>query len=304
MWNDSILLEHAEAVICSRPQTRFYRRPVLYIIDSYGCHVVPRLGQARCLEKKNRKAVIYLAPNMYLNVLETIHYLGHLGRFGHIFGMHYQLPPCQHVQPKPFATVQHFCLDWVNTQDADTISKAFRVCGLTVHRTFDMEGLHPSLRDLLNSSIQLDEWYQKYENLRDEDDGDDREEICINPPHWYIPSDIPASLFLCLYFSLASAVYDYKTVLTEFMTTLEDLAGLLDDDYLDAIRDGRQAIWELELFAALRFHSCNIDLKTLNYNCRVISTCTYTVPDAARTINMARIGLMCVLKVDGMQVSL
>lgn len=97
-------------------------------------------------------------------------------------------------------------------RDKQVISYVRTGCPAIIRR----ERSAPSLRELLDSSIDLDEWHRRYEDGIDEDD--DCEEICINPPSWYIPEDINSSLlFICLRFNLASSVSEYMTLLTEFM---------------------------------------------------------------------------------------
>ncbi|EEY60496.1 uncharacterized protein PITG_13191 [Phytophthora infestans T30-4] len=119
----------------------------------------------------------------------------------------------------------------------------------------------------------MNEWHIRYQPLIDGDDSD-REEICLQPPAWYLPEDCGSSLFCCLRHSLASTVADYASVLTSYMQELGELEGLFDDNYV----------------------------KTLDDECKVISTYTYTAADASRTVCIARLGSYFALKMDGMHV--
>ncbi|GMF23226.1 unnamed protein product [Phytophthora fragariaefolia] len=116
----------------------------------------------------------------------------------------------------------------------------------------------------------MHEWHVRYEHLISEND--DREELSVSLPIWYLPEDIRTSLFNCLRYHLASAPADYVTVLTEFMEELTDLQGLFDKEYINAIRNSDAAPGELELFAALQIHGCDVEVKTLNKTCTGVNS--------------------------------
>ncbi|ETL27578.1 hypothetical protein L916_18884 [Phytophthora nicotianae] len=50
------------------------------------------------------------------------------------------------------------------------------------------------------------------------------------------------------------SVYEYAMTLTNYMATLDDLDGLLDDKYLADVREGRAIPTELEIYAASKMH--------------------------------------------------
>ncbi|OWZ17650.1 hypothetical protein PHMEG_0008377 [Phytophthora megakarya] len=96
------------------------------------------------------------------------------------------------------------------------------------------------------------------------------------------PEEASSSLYRRLHFSLGLFTADYTSLLTEFMNDLEVIHGLFNADYITSTRDRTIEWGELELFAASPFHKSSIEVKTLNDNCKVMSTFTYTVPQATK----------------------
>ncbi|KAG2962264.1 hypothetical protein PC118_g21517 [Phytophthora cactorum] len=144
------------------------------------------------------------------------------------------------------------------TKTTEDIARALQLCGLVAKAEFNVDKVHPPLRELLRSTVNMHEWHQRYQHIAD--GSDDREELCISPPGWYLMDDIHSSLFCCLRHSLGASYADYESVLTDYIQELEGPEGLFDDEYVASLRSGELAAGELELFAASRMHICDIEV--------------------------------------------
>lgn len=68
MWSDAILMNNASKVVRRRKETQLYREPVLYLIDSYACHVKPM--ESRRLERYN--IFVIIIPPSLNNILQPL----------------------------------------------------------------------------------------------------------------------------------------------------------------------------------------------------------------------------------------
>ncbi|KAG3055089.1 hypothetical protein PC122_g21813 [Phytophthora cactorum] len=164
----------------------------------------------------------------------------------------------EHHQLEQQLHVAQWVLVWAATKTTEDIARALQLCGLVAKAEFNVDKVHPPLRELLRSTVNMHEWHQRYQHIAD--GSDDREELCISPPGWYLMDDIHSSLFCCLRHSLGASYADYESVLTDYIQELEGPEGLFDDEYVASLRSGELAAGELELFAASRMHICDIEV--------------------------------------------
>ncbi|KAG3030801.1 hypothetical protein PC120_g3482 [Phytophthora cactorum] len=137
-----------------------------------------------------------------------------------------------------YEKVAQWVLVWAATKTTEDIARALQLCGLVAKAEFNVD--------------------KRYQHIAD--GSDDREELCISPPGWYLMDDIHSSLFCCLRHSLGASYADYESVLTDYIQELEGPEGLFDDEYVASLRSGELAAGELELFAASRMHICDIEV--------------------------------------------
>ncbi|KAG2773997.1 hypothetical protein Pcac1_g15152 [Phytophthora cactorum] len=88
-------------------------------------------------------------------------------------------------------------------------------------------------------------------------------------------------------------------ILDHYMATLEDLERLVDATYLDNIQHCEADPGELELYASSKLHNWNIEVKTVNADCKVVSTFIYSVEEPDKVVKLARSGSFFAVKVDG-----
>ncbi|RAW42481.1 hypothetical protein PC110_g1332 [Phytophthora cactorum] len=200
MWSDGILLRHAKDVVCSRKETQFYRHPVLYIMDSYAAHI--KMFNEELLKRYNVSFQAYYRTK----------YDGFMGQALQDTSLQTKAgnPKVSHYEK-----VAQWVLAWAATRTTKDIARAFQLCGLVAKAEFSVYKLHPPLRELLSSTVNMHEWHQWYQHIVD--GSDDHEELCISPPGWYLPDDIHSSLFCCLRHSLGASYADYVSVLTDYM---------------------------------------------------------------------------------------
>uniref|UniRef100_H3H210 DDE-1 domain-containing protein n=1 Tax=Phytophthora ramorum TaxID=164328 RepID=H3H210_PHYRM len=304
MWSEDLLMAHAESVICARNETQLYREPVLYVIDSYGCHV--KLADSKRLERY--KIFVLLVPLNLTNLLQPLdvainrsYQEFYRSKYGDYIDTALRDPSLQSKAGNPkmshYAKMAQWTLDWVVTKSGDSVKKAFTLCGLVAKATFKMDELYAPLKAILKPDLDMSEWHAAYQHLVDE--GADLESLRIAAPDWYVPEKERSSLFCCLAYGLAVSPHEYASSLTRYMTTLSDLDGLLDENYLAAVRDGDADPGELEIFEAATMHGWNITLKTVDAEGRLESSFTYAAENAAKDVCLGRSGGFFAVKVDG-----
>ncbi|KAK1940032.1 hypothetical protein P3T76_008355 [Phytophthora citrophthora] len=83
------------------------------------------------------------------------------------------------------------------------------------------------------------------------------------------------------------------------MQSLEDLKGLIDAEYLNAVLHGEADPGELEMIAASKLHNWNIVITTVDVDCKVISKFTYEVENPVKSVHLARWGSHFAVEVEG-----
>ncbi|POM71349.1 hypothetical protein PHPALM_12098 [Phytophthora palmivora] len=74
----------------------------------------------------------------------------------------------------------------------------------------------------------------------------------------------------------------------EWHRRYEDFLEVVDDQYMNSLRDGEVSGGELEIFAEAHMHHCNIEVKTLNDDCRVVESFIYTVENPVKAVSLTR----------------
>ncbi|KAE9347088.1 hypothetical protein PR003_g7099 [Phytophthora rubi] len=130
MWNDGLLLAHAETVLCARKETQLYREPVLY------------------QEYYRSKYDEYISKALREPLLQT---------------------KAGNPKVPRYDAVAHWTLDWIASKTEDDVKKAFRLCGLVAKEDFDMDRLHAPLKALLSADFNEQAWHAAYKHLMSED---------------------------------------------------------------------------------------------------------------------------------------
>ncbi|EGZ17595.1 hypothetical protein PHYSODRAFT_502885 [Phytophthora sojae] len=304
MWNDDLLLAHAEAVIGSRKETQLYRGPVHYLIDSYGCHV--KLADSKRLERYN--IFVVLVPPNLTNMLQPLdvavnrsYQEYYRSKYDAYISEALRDPMLQTKAGNPkvprYDAVARWTLDWVASKDPAEVKKAFGLCGIVAKERFSMDRLHAPLKAILSSDFNMHAWHTAYQHLVNDDS--ERELVRVFAPDWYIPDNERRSLFCWLSFSLDMSVPEYAEALTTYMATLVDLTGLLDDEYLVSVRKGLMAPGELEIYAASKMHGWNITLKTVDEGSRLTSSFVYAAENATKDVVLVRGDGYFAVEIDG-----
>ncbi|KAG2787751.1 hypothetical protein PC116_g9542 [Phytophthora cactorum] len=195
--------------MCNRKETQLYREPVLYLINSYGCHV--KLMESRRLDRYNIFVVI-IPPNL-TNILQPLDVAVnrsfqayYRNKYDEYIGNALQDPALQTRAGNPkvpnYSTVGQWTLDWMATRTPDSILKAFQLCGLVPRRCLARSSFTPPLREILSPDVDMDRWHASYQHLSEL--ADDLEQLCPSTPEWYLPDEERSSLFSCLIHGLGT----------------------------------------------------------------------------------------------------
>lgn len=266
MWNAEILKGFVKSNLLSRRQTLFSREPVLLIIDSYDCHI--KLANSKELEK-SRIYIVIVPPNL-TNILQPLDVAVnrsfqayYSSKYDEYIAKALDDTALQTKQGNPkvpkYSTVCQWVLDWMESKNAAQIQNAFP------RSEFNVEALHPPLKDLLKSDFDVDNWNQLYSSayLLSPSTGKELFEDVYEHPIWFFPTDEKDSFYKCICKKkqIIDEITAYKLELIAFMRQLEEIRDLTDDEYFDQLRKEGSTVASAELFAVSKKENWSINVK-------------------------------------------
>jgi hypothetical protein len=272
MWNPEILLQYVRNTLLSRVETSFLRQPVLFIIDSYDCHV--KLADSKELEKYN--VYVAIVPPNLTNILQPLDVA-----VNRSFQAYYQTlydsyigkaiddPTLQTKAGNPkvpgYLMVSNWVIEWIATKNSEQIINAFKVCGLLPKEKFALEHLHPPLKALFLPTFDIVIWNELYAAEFVVEENELQIDDVYEPPQWYLPELRGGDSF---YMCMARKKYgpdadwkSYKSQLIAFMKQLEELKDIADTEYFDNLQLENSLVTTTEIFAAAKKENGNIELK-------------------------------------------
>ncbi|KAL3680025.1 hypothetical protein R1sor_022981 [Riccia sorocarpa] len=306
-----ILMDYCKNNILSRRETAFSREPTLLIIDSYGEHV--KLLKENKLAKYN-VFVVTVPPNL-TGVLQPLdvainrsYQRFHDSLYDQYIAEALENPELQTKAGNPkvpdYRRVSDWVVEWMDTKTSAEIIKAFQVCGLVPRPRFDLDQLHPPLKDLFSADYNMEDWNEKYSELCDNEDAS-RLVINITAAEWFMPLDESGFSFFCcvLYMKdrsqhdLEGALNAYITEVVSYMSALPDIEGLHDDDHGDALMNRSVEPSDIEIFTVSSLEKWNIKVTTLNHDCLVMSEFEYTVEEAVKSVHIVNMDSYYAIKI-------
>jgi hypothetical protein len=241
MWNKEILLQYVRDSLCTKGETAFHREPILFIIDSYDCHV--KLAESKELERYN--IYVILVPKNLTNILQPLDVAVNRSfqayyqtLFDSYIGRAIDDPAMQTKAGNPkvpsYKMVSEWVIEWMNSKQPNEIANAFRVCGLVPQSEFQLEILHSPLKALFQASFDINHWKEMY--MKEFGNTIDRDEEVYDSPNWYLPESQTTSFYSCFTrkkYGNENEWNTFKTELIGFMKQLVDIQDITDPPYFE-----------------------------------------------------------------------
>lgn len=189
MWNDIITARVIDLIV-RKVQTPF-REPTLILLDAYGTHVKFVQEKGKLYEQKNVYLKI-IPPKMtgLLQPLDVTVNRSFQQNYNDLYNDHLTAAinskdesartKSGNVKMPGYQQVSEWIASWAKAQTAETIAKAFDVCGLVSQEDFSLERLHKPLRDCFDEDFSLANWEENHHEIAENTDDNGTEEITGN----------------------------------------------------------------------------------------------------------------------------
>jgi hypothetical protein len=293
MWSDKILHDFINKNIASRPATALFREPTLLILDSYGSHLKYLEANRHRLLQMNIH-VIVVPPNMTcilqpLDVAINRSFQAfYCTKYDAYIAQALDDPQLQTKAGNPkvpsYHLVASWTLEWITTKSQEDVVKAFSLCGVVAPENFQLENLHPPLKELLSAKFDQAAWEEQFSDFIQPDDPS--REMQYNTPEWFMPVNTASSLYECFNkFKGGRHWTSYKAELIRFMRDLPELQDITDEDYFSNLAKHDVPASENELFAASRMEQWSLIVENASTGQQVF----YSHPSPVAIVMLVRL---------------
>lgn len=284
MWNDDILVRVIEHII-KKVQTPIHRQPVLILLDSYATHKKHVEEKAAHYEKRNVFLRI-IPPNM-TGILQPLDVAVNRS-FQQAYNDKYteyltcavqsndasQQTRSGNVKMPPYHDISKWITSWMKDQTAESLTKAFKLCGLVSSETFNVNDLHKPLQDCFEDDFTAEEWERQHAALILNGD-DDFEESAAD----FIFFSVAFSFFRALFERMDEDdkkegfdhwLKDFKGKVGAYINGDPFLKSLFNEEESILFNRGKNTGTRVEMFAAARILDVQLKINEVDNNCTII----------------------------------